>query len=71
MFVAGHKGTVGSALLRRPPETYKILTASRSEVDLEDFKSVYQFLKKEKPEAVILAAAKVGGIEAKISCYRI
>ena len=33
-------------------------------MDLEDFKSVYQFLKKEKPDAVILAAAKVGGIEA-------
>jgi GDP-L-fucose synthase len=33
-------------------------------VDLEDFKSVYQFLKKEEPDAVILAAAKVGGIEA-------
>ena len=64
VFVAGHTGTVGSALLRRRPNEYKVLTALRSEVDLENFKSVYDFLDKERPDAIILAAAKVGGIEA-------
>jgi GDP-L-fucose synthase len=64
VFVAGHKGTVGSALLRQVPEDYKILTAPRSEVDLGDFPSVYEFLDKERPDSIILAAAKVGGIEA-------
>ena len=64
VFVAGHKGTVGSALLRTIPEKYKILTATRDEVNLGDFKSTYDFLNKERPDAIILAAAKVGGIGA-------
>ena len=64
VFVAGHKGTLGSALLRTIPEKYKILTATRDEANLEDFKSTYDFLNKERPDAIILAAAKVGGIGA-------
>lgn len=46
------------------PKKYKLLTATRHEVNLEHFQSTYDFLKKERPDAIILAAAKVGGIEA-------
>jgi GDP-L-fucose synthase len=53
--------------LRKPPKNFKILVAPRSQINLEDFKSVYDFLKREKPDAIILAAAKVGGIAANAS----
>lgn len=66
IFVAGHRGLVGSAvhenLLQRG---YKnLITRSRSELDLLDQNSVEAFFKKEKPDVVIIAAAKVGGILA-------
>ncbi len=65
IFVAGHRGMVGSALVRRlAGENVEILTASRSEVDLRDAGSVSAFLQRERPDAIILAAAKVGGILA-------
>ncbi len=65
IFVAGHRGMVGSALVRRlARENVEILTASRSEVDLREAGSVSAFLQREKPDAIILAAAKVGGILA-------
>ena len=50
--------------MRQAPENYKVLTAPRHEVDLGDFQSAYEFLYKERPDSIILAAAKVGGIEA-------
>ncbi|MDQ5951327.1 MAG: GDP-L-fucose synthase [Patescibacteria group bacterium] len=66
IFVAGHKGLVGSAIVRKlEKDGYtNILTRSRAELDLLDQKKVSAFFKKEKPEYVFLAAAKVGGILA-------
>jgi GDP-L-fucose synthase len=66
VFVAGHRGMVGSAIVRRLQALgYRhILTAPRSELDLTDGAAVRAFLARERPEAVVLAAAKVGGIQA-------
>lgn len=66
IFVAGHKGMVGSAICRRLRQDacYEILTASRDELDLLSQSAVEDFLKKEKPDFVVQAAAKVGGIYA-------
>ena len=66
IFVAGHKGLVGSAVLRRLKYFgYKnILTISREKLDLRDQNKVKKFFKKLKPHAVINAAATVGGIYA-------
>ena len=64
IFLAGHKGLVGSAILRKLIEKkYKnIITVDRKNLDLLNQKKVFQFLKKKKPDFVIIAAAKVGGI---------
>ena len=66
IFVAGHKGMVGSAicrqLLKRPD--IAVITKSRAELDLCDQISVKEFMNLEKPDEVVLAAAKVGGIYA-------
>lgn len=65
IFVAGHRGMVGSALVRRlRQENCDILTRSRAELDLLDQAGVRAFFARERPDAVILAAAKVGGIKA-------
>ena len=66
LFLAGHSGMVGSAIERKfIKEGFKnILTFSSKELDLRDQLSVDKFYKKEKPDFVILAAAKVGGIHA-------
>jgi len=66
IFLAGHNGLVGSAILRRLRfNGYKnIITASRSELDLFNQKKVFSFLKKKRPKAIIIAAARVGGILA-------
>ena len=66
IFIAGHNGMVGSAIERKfIHEGFKnILTFSSRELDLRDQLSVEKFYKKEKPDYVILAAAKVGGIYA-------
>jgi GDP-L-fucose synthase len=66
IYVAGHNGLVGSAIVRRLKfNNYKnILTVERKYLDLSDQKKVYQFLKKNKPKAIIIAAARVGGIIA-------
>lgn len=61
-FVAGHKGMVGSSLLRNVPQGIDVLTIDRADLDLEDHKSVRHFLLRETPDAIILAAARVGGI---------
>ncbi len=69
IFIAGHKGMVGSAILRQlQKDGYKnIITKSRAELDLLDQKAVADFFAKEKPQFIFLAAAKVGGIEANRS----
>jgi GDP-L-fucose synthase len=65
VFVAGHKGMVGSALLRRlAPENVELLTAARGELDLRDQAAVFKWFAEKRPQAVFLAAAKVGGIVA-------
>ena len=66
IFIAGHRGMVGSSIKKKLKElNYKNLqTPSREELDLLDNKSVENWFKANKPEVVILAAAKVGGIEA-------
>jgi GDP-L-fucose synthase len=65
VWVAGHRGMVGSAIVRRlAAEDCEILTASRSEVDLKNQAEVAAWMDQAKPEAVFLAAAKVGGILA-------
>ena len=65
VFVAGHRGMVGSALVRRlAQEKVQLLTVSRSEVDLHDQAAVNRWFVAKRPQAVFLAAAKVGGIVA-------
>jgi GDP-L-fucose synthase len=65
VFVAGHKGMVGRALVRRlAGEDVKLLTVDRSEVDLRDQGAVFDWFAKKPPQVVFLAAAKVGGIVA-------
>jgi GDP-L-fucose synthase len=68
VFVAGHRGMVGSALVRRlASEGCEILTASRDELDLIDQHAVRTWMADRRPEAVFIAAAKVGGILANDS----
>jgi GDP-L-fucose synthase len=65
VFVAGHRGMVGSAIVRRlESEGSTVLIAERSCLDLTDRASVDGWLAQAKPDAVFLAAAKVGGIHA-------
>ncbi|BDL41088.1 GDP-L-fucose synthase family protein [Methylorubrum sp. GM97] len=68
VYVAGHRGMVGSALVRRlASENCEILTVGRDEVDLRRQNEVERWMAKERPEFVFLAAAKVGGIVANAS----
>jgi GDP-L-fucose synthase len=65
VWVAGHKGMVGQALLRRlAAENCTLLTVERGEVDLRRQEQVEAWMTKARPEAVFVAAAKVGGIHA-------
>ena len=65
VFVAGHRGMVGSALVRRlVRENVALMTVPRSEVDLRDQAAVFAWFARAKPQVVFLAAAKVGGIVA-------
>jgi GDP-L-fucose synthase len=65
VFVAGHRGMVGSALLRRlASEDVRTMTVARSEVDLRDQAAVNRWFAANRPQLVFLAAAKVGGIVA-------
>src|SRR5258708_23934700 len=68
VFVAGHKGMVGSALLRRlARENCTILTATSSEADLRRQSETESLFARLRPQAVFLAAARVGGIFANDS----
>jgi len=66
IFVAGHRGMVGSAICRQlqKKSDAEIITRARAELDLCDQSAVNEFMTIEKPDEVILAAAKVGGIHA-------
>ena len=66
IYVAGHKGLVGSANVRaiESDGKHSWIGQTRSELDLLDRKTVFDYLAREKPDAVVIAAAKVGGIHA-------
>ncbi len=70
IFLAGHNGMVGRSIhkiLKKKPflgKNTEIITASRSELDLIDQRDVYSFIEAKEPDMVIIAAAKVGGINA-------
>ncbi|KAF0163085.1 MAG: GDP-L-fucose synthase [Rhodocyclaceae bacterium] len=69
IYVAGHRGMVGSALIRRLEQAgyANILTRTHAELDLLSQAATEAFLKKEKPDFIFIAAAKVGGIQANNS----
>lgn len=65
VFVAGHRGLVGSALVRRlTADGHDVLTRGREALDLRDAERTAAFLRDTRPDAVVLAAARVGGIMA-------
>ncbi|MGW2177631.1 GDP-L-fucose synthase family protein [Streptomyces sp. NPDC001732] len=65
VFVAGHRGLVGSAMVRRlTAEGYEVITRDRDRLDLRDAARTGAFLREARPDAVVLAAARVGGIMA-------
>ena len=66
VYVAGHRGMVGSALVRRlaAEKGVSVVVRGRSELDLTDARAVEAFYRAEKPDVAIIAAAKVGGIHA-------
>lgn len=66
IYVAGHRGLVGSAIVREIESGAKHTWVGKthSELDLLDRKAVFEYVKTEKPDAVVIAAAKVGGIKA-------
>src|SRR6476620_10596349 len=71
IYVAGHKGMVGSAILRKLQKEgyHNFCLATSSETDLRNQQAVIDFFEREQPEYVFLAAAKVGGIQAN-NIYR-
>src|SRR4051794_7436946 len=66
IFVAGHRGLVGSAVVRRLENSgyHNLVRRTRSELDLEDGAAVANFFRETRPDCVVMAAAKVGGIKA-------
>ena len=70
IYIAGHRGMVGGAILRRlqarkdAGEDLTLLTRTHAEMDLTSQLAVREFMQAERPDVVILAAAKVGGIHA-------
>ncbi len=71
IYVAGHRGMVGSAIVRKLNEEghHNIITATSRELDLRSQQAVDEFFEREKPDYVFLAAARVGGIHAN-NVYR-
>ncbi len=69
IYVAGHRGLVGASILRHLISNgfSDLIVRTRAELDLTSRKDVWDFFDKEKPEYVILAAAKVGGIAANMA----
>ena len=73
IFVAGHKGMVGSAIIRKLKKKgfSKIITVDKKKLNLLDQDKVLKFLKKKKPDLVIIAAARVGGIQANTNLKQV
>ena len=69
VFIAGHKGMLGSSILRKLKKKgyKKIITIDKKKLDLRKQDAVTKFFRNKKPDAVIIAAAKVGGIKANIN----
>ena len=68
IWVAGHRGMVGSAVLRRlAQEDAEVLTVGRDELDLREQAAVQRWVARMRPDVILLAAAKVGGILANSS----
>lgn len=70
IYVAGHRGMAGSAIVRRlrAGGYDDIVVRTRAELDLADQRAVFEFLGRERPDYIFLAAAKVGGIHANNTC---
>ena len=68
VFIAGHNGMLGSSIFRKLKKKgyKKIITIDKKDLDLRNQNAVRKFFKARKPEVVIIAAAKVGGIKANI-----
>ena len=66
IYLAGHQGMVGRAILRQLTESgrHRVITATRAELDLTDQRKVHEFMQVKRPELAVVAAAKVGGIIA-------
>lgn len=64
IYVAGHRGMVGAAIMRQLQDTHTLVTRTHAELNLTDQAAVGDFFQAERPDAVILAAARVGGIHA-------
>lgn len=66
LFISGHRGMVGSALVREAGRRggFDLVTAARDRLDLLDQRAVFGFLEAERPDIVVIAAARVGGIHA-------
>ena len=69
IYVAGHNGMIGSAIIKnlKKNKKYKLIYQTKNKLNLTNQKDVFNFLKTKKPDGVILAAAKVGGIYANNS----
>lgn len=70
VFLAGGSGLVGSALMRNVPKSVQVYSPTRSELELRDRASVTIAMRRQNPDVVILAAAKVGGIMANSKYQR-
>ena len=70
VYIAGHKGLVGSSLVRTLPRDCELVVATRNELDLANHFEVEKFIKYHRPDIVIVAAARVGGILANSSEQR-
>jgi len=67
IYLAGHNGMIGSAIYKKLKEKkYKVITADRKKLDLTNQSKVYNFIKRNKPKYIIIAAARVGGIKANV-----
>lgn len=67
VWIAGHNGMLGRALVRQMPKPVEALTCERDRLDLTDRNSVFTFIQNQRPDAIMVAAGRVGGIAANIA----